>query len=251
MAMQLDAIVPFGRSLDEYRRLFALSSEDLGKRIVSIADGPASFNAEMVGRGGFVTSVDPLYAYDGVDIKRRFDVVVDSIIDQVRATPADWVWSYHRSPEHLRTSRRQALQGFLVDYDSGRRDGRYVAGELPRLEYPDSAFELALCSHFLFLYSAHLSYEFHKASVIEMLRVAAEVRIFPLLTLDLQGSPYLVPLASDIRALGYAADVEEVHMSSSGPDATCCGSVRCRYDEWLAVWAYAEPIVLIYTGRHR
>ncbi len=210
MAMQLDAIVPFGRSMDEYRRLFALSDEDLKKRIVSIADGPASFNAEMT-RGGFaVVSVDPLYSYSGADIERRFDAVVDGIISQVKATPADWVWSYHRSPEHLRASRHQALRDFVADYDDGRRDGRYLVGELPRLKYPDGVFDLVLCSHFLFLYSAHLSYEFHKASVVEMLRLGSEVRIFPLLTLDLQVSPYLAPLLSEIRALGYVADIEEV-----------------------------------------
>lgn len=208
--MQLDAIVPFGRSLEEYRRLFALSDEDLGKRITSIADGPASFNTEMTERGGSVISVDPLYAYSGADIERRFDAVVDGIINQVKATPADWVWTYHRSPEHLRASRRQALRDFLADYEGGRQDGRYVSGELPHLAYPDAAFDLALCSHFLFLYSAHLSYDFHKASVLEMLRMAPEVRIFPLLTLDLRVSPYLTPLVSELRAVGHAADIEEV-----------------------------------------
>lgn len=45
--MQLDAIVPLGRSLEEYQRLFALSDKDLERRIISVADGPASFNAEM------------------------------------------------------------------------------------------------------------------------------------------------------------------------------------------------------------
>lgn len=155
-------------------------------------------------------SVDPLYAYSGADIEGRFDAVVDGIIDQVKATPADWVWSYHRSPEHLRASRRQTMRDFLADYEGGRRDGRYVSGALPHLAYPDIAFDLALCSHFLFLYSVHLSYDFHKASVLEMLRMAPEVRIFPLLTLDLQISPYLTPLVSQIRALGHLADIEEV-----------------------------------------
>lgn len=31
MAMQLEEVVPFGRTLDEYRRLFALSDRDLQK----------------------------------------------------------------------------------------------------------------------------------------------------------------------------------------------------------------------------
>jgi hypothetical protein len=52
-------------------------------------------------------------------------------------------------------------------------------------------FELCLCSHLLFLYSEQLSLEFHWASINELLRVASEVRIFPLLQLNCEPSPYL------------------------------------------------------------
>jgi hypothetical protein len=46
MAFTLDQVVPWGRSFDEYRRMFALSDDDLGLRILGCADGPASFNGE-------------------------------------------------------------------------------------------------------------------------------------------------------------------------------------------------------------
>lgn len=46
MAMQLDQVVPFGRSFDEYVKMFSLSEADLQKSILSAAAGPASFNAE-------------------------------------------------------------------------------------------------------------------------------------------------------------------------------------------------------------
>jgi len=55
MALRLDEVVPFGRSFDEYRRFFALTEKDLGRRIISVADGPAGFNAEMKKRGKIVT----------------------------------------------------------------------------------------------------------------------------------------------------------------------------------------------------
>jgi hypothetical protein len=42
----LERVVPWGRSFDEYRRMFVLSSDDLRLRILGCADGPASFNAE-------------------------------------------------------------------------------------------------------------------------------------------------------------------------------------------------------------
>lgn len=47
MAVTISQVVPWGRSLDEYRHLFDLAEVDLAKRIVGVADGPASFNVEM------------------------------------------------------------------------------------------------------------------------------------------------------------------------------------------------------------
>ena len=41
----LDQVVPWGRSFDEYRRMFALTDADLSRVILGCGDGPASFNA--------------------------------------------------------------------------------------------------------------------------------------------------------------------------------------------------------------
>lgn len=209
--MKLEKVVPFGRSLDEYKNMFALSEGDLEKAIVGVGDGPASFNAEMWGLGKSVVSIDPLYVFQAEEIERQFDAVVDGIIEQVKSTPADWVWSYHGSPDYLKQNRRRVLRRFIADYDGGKADGRYLVGELPGLDFEDGRFELALCSHLLFLYSGHLSYEFHLASILEMLRVAAEVRIFPLLTLMLERSPYVQPVMKAVTAMGFLANVEKVN----------------------------------------
>ena len=186
MVMKLEKVVPFGRSLDEYKNMFALTDGDLNKKIVGVGDGPASFNAEMFALGNSVVSVDPLYIFRAEEIERQFYSVVDNIISQVKATPHDWVWSNHRSPEHLKENRVNVLRRFVADYENGRGEGRYIVGELPTLGFERNKFDLALCSHFLFLYSDQLSYEFHRASVLEMLRVASEIRIFPLLTLNVK-----------------------------------------------------------------
>ena len=210
MAMQLDNIVPFGRCLDEYVRTFALSAEDLGKRLIGVGDGPASFNAEMQASGRTMVSVDPLYAWDGAQIAARFEAVVDTILKQVIATPNDWVWAYHRTPAQLRLLRVAVLERFLGDYEDGKAAGRYVVGALPTLNDGDDRFDLALCSHLLFLYSDHLSYDFHRASVLEMLRVAPELRIFPILTLAREISPYVQPLVLELRAAGFVVTLARV-----------------------------------------
>ena len=46
MMMKLDKVIPFGRSFDEYMRIFSLTETDLKGNLLDVADGPASFNAE-------------------------------------------------------------------------------------------------------------------------------------------------------------------------------------------------------------
>ena len=50
--------------------MFALSPDDLEKRILACGDGPASFNATGNANGGDIVSVDPQYAFSKV--KRIF-----------------------------------------------------------------------------------------------------------------------------------------------------------------------------------
>jgi hypothetical protein len=210
MVMQLTNVVPFGRSFAEYQQMFNLSAVDLRQQILGVGDGPASFNAEATAQGIKVTSIDPIYQFSGADIQQRFNAVVDDIMAQVQASPGDWVWSYHKSPADLRRNREQAMQRFQQDYDEGKQAGRYLIGELPQLPFADQQFDLALCSHFLFLYSAHFDEAFHHRAVQEMLRVSTEVRIFPVLTLMLARSPYLNPIMQSFTALGYEVNLTQV-----------------------------------------
>jgi hypothetical protein len=210
MAMILDQVVPFGRSLSEYRHIFNLGEADLNRRILGVGDGPASFNATLSQMGKSVISLDPVYQFTGPEIRQRFDAVVDTIIDQVKATPNDWVWTYHASADDLRQRRLDAIATFLADYNLGKTQGRYVVGELPHLPWADQTFDLALCSHFLFLYSDHYDYEFHRRSLWEMLRVSPEVRIFPLLTLGLQTSPYIAAIVQEFTQPAYTVTLETV-----------------------------------------
>jgi hypothetical protein len=211
MAVILNQIVPWGRSKAEYDLMFALAAADYDLRILGCGDGPASFNAEASRLGHQIISIDPLYDFSGAEIARRFEEEVEPMISQVRATPADWVWTYHSDPEQLRQNRRQAMQRFLTDYDAGRATGRYRTAQLPALPFSAGEFDLAVCSHLLFLYSEILDCDFHMASVRELCRVAAEVRIFPLLTLARKISPYLDPVRAVLEAEGWKTEIVKVN----------------------------------------
>lgn len=196
---QLDQVVPWGRSFEEYQRMFALSDDDLRLRILGCADGPASFNAEADRRVIRVVSVDSLYRCDTKAIREHIAATYEQILEQTRRNLDQFVWDSVRSVEELGRLRIEAMQTFLDDYDTGKRQGRYIDGELPSLPFPDKSFDLALCSHFLFLYTEHLPESFHRQAIVELCRLASEVRIFLLLSLDGRASSYVPGVADQLR----------------------------------------------------
>lgn len=206
----LDRVVPWGRSFDEYCRMFALSAADLDGRIVGCADGPASFNAEATARGLRVVSCDPLYRFSTADVRARIDGTAAEILETTRRNRGEFVWDMIPSVEALERLRRGAMDTFLRDFETGRDEGRYVDASLPSLPFADGAFDLALCSHFLFLYSATFDAAFHVAAVVEMCRVAGEARIFPLLALGAVPSPHVGPVSDALGARGFSVAVERV-----------------------------------------
>ena len=207
MSVQLDRIVPWGRTRDEYSRMFALTSADYARGILDCGGGPASFAAESMVAGHRVIAVDPVYDVPAEVIQSRFEAVAGPMLSQVRSTPNDWVWSYHRDPDDLFHRRREAMERFLVDYPAGLAEKRYQAGELPTLPFGDGSFGLALCSHLLFLYSDLLDEAFHVESTLELCRVAREVRFFPILTLNRNPSPHLNAVRTAVAARGWASEI--------------------------------------------
>jgi len=187
--------------------MFNLTDECLKQSIVGCGDGPASFNAEMTSCGGRVVSCDPLYAIPGNDIYERFAASIDEVLNQVRSTPERWVWKYHSDPDDLKHNRMEVMKNFIADYEQGTREKRYVTGEFPNLPFTDDQFDVALCSHFLFLYSEHFSEAFHVNSVLEMCRLAYDTRIFPILELDQSISRHLNAVCTAVREAGYHPEI--------------------------------------------
>ena len=210
MSVTINSAYPWGRSLDEYRRMFRLTDKDLSGRILGCADGPASFNAAMHRLGRRVVSCDPLYRYAASEIRARIDAVYAKLVETAARERHRFVWDVIRSPEELGRVRLAAMREFLADYEGGRRAGRAVAAGLPQLPFADGSFDLALCSHFLFLYSNELPLDYHRRSVLELCRVSREVRIFPLLDMNGKPSDHVGPVLDELRRRGLDARVERV-----------------------------------------
>jgi hypothetical protein len=209
MSFNLHKVVPWGRSFDEYRAMFALSDTDLRATILDCGGGPSSFTAVLSGFGGQVISCDPLYEFSVAEIGKRIDETFNKVIEQTKANMDEFVWTRITSVEELVELRKSAMMDFRKDYEN--RDGnRYLAASLPSLPFKDKEFDIALCSHFLFLYSEYLSLDFHISSIRELCRVASEARVFPLLELGGRKSRHLYTIVSELQANSYFVDIEEV-----------------------------------------
>lgn len=208
--MKLNEVVPWGRTLAEYKLMFHLSEADLSSKILGCGDGPASFNAEMTEKGHSTISIDPIYQFSAKQIKQRVNDTYDPVISQVKQNLDRYIWKIFHNADELGQARLAAMEKFLLDYQTGKDEGRYLFQSLPNLDFADRQFELCLCSHLLFLYSEQLSLEFHINSIFELLRICPEVRIFPLLKLNGEPSPYLDPVMQELSSKGFSVQIQPV-----------------------------------------
>ena len=185
MAFLLKDVVPWGRNINEYRKMFNLTDEELSnKKIIGFGDGPASFNSEAKGFGYDVTSLDRIYKFTRLELDKRISETRDIIIEQMKNNSDNYVWRDIKDLDELERIRMSAMKTFISDYDKGKDDRRYIYHELPnKTEFSEDTFDLGLSSHFLLMYTA-LGYDFHIKSINEMLRICREVRIFPIVDLD-------------------------------------------------------------------
>lgn len=196
------------RSYDEYVAFFDLTDADLATTILDCSAGGSAFAAVTNARGGRVTAVDPAYGdpaglREGLESGMRDGtLILDAHSDR-------FVWEWYGTPERRTRLRQESARRFIRDFES--HPGTYVAGTLPELPFPSEAFELALCSHLLFTWADTFDEAWHTAALLELLRVAQEVRVFPLV-LQGDGLPveFLPRVVRDLRARGFTVEVRRV-----------------------------------------
>jgi len=211
--MDLPAVSFFGRTLEEYTRFFALDPPALhGRAVLDVAAGPSSFTVEACRRGVDAVAVDPFYDRSAAMLAAQARDDYARMFLQMRTKPRLFRFKSFPSFEAAEADRRVAAQRFLADYEGRARHGRYVRGALPLLPFLDGAFDLVLCAHLLFVYSARFDFDWHVAACVELARVSGgEVRIHPVCGPD--GKPYaeLGRLRSELGVQGVATKVVAVN----------------------------------------
>lgn len=192
------------RSFTEYVAFFDLDEQSLTGRVLDCCAGASGFAVELAARGGEVTAVDPAYADATLLLEEaaRARSGGDAIIDD---NDGRFVWAWYGSQERRRALRESALDAFSDDFRRSPR--RYAAAALPDLPFPAGAFDLALSSHLLFTWSDVLDERWHERALRELLRVATEVRVFPLVVKG-TGAPvlFLPSLMERLRGDGYLVE---------------------------------------------
>lgn len=189
--IEYNKIVPWGRSYTEYVSMFNLTPDYLSKKVLGCGDGPAAFNAVATAFGNKVTSVDPIYTLSQKEIEKRIDETFTEVISQTKDNMDKFNWEQFGTVEGLGKIRMKSMKQFLNDYELGKQEGRYIAAVLPELPFEDKSYDLILSSHFLLLYSDQLDLDFHFRAIDEMLRIGHEIRIFPVVDLNANPSPYI------------------------------------------------------------
>ncbi len=196
--LDLKDIVLIGRTFDEYYKMFALS--DLNpqrERILDVASGVSSFCKEANAKGYDVMASDRIYNFlpDEIEIKCVRDL--ETVFSELAKVMDLYNWDFFKTVSDLRAAREKAYKLFVQDFKL-QGSKRYIFTEYPRNSFTDNQFTVSLVSHFLFMYDEHLDYEFHKKTILELLRISSEeVRIFPLVNLKGKRSNFVEVLLND------------------------------------------------------
>jgi hypothetical protein len=110
--------------------MFSLTSKQLKLNILSVADGPASFNCELTSKDGSVTSIDPLYKYTKQQLKSRIDEVFETVLEEARRNKNKFVWKNIHSVKELGEIRMRAMEAFLSDFEKGKKAETLYCGRI-------------------------------------------------------------------------------------------------------------------------
>lgn len=202
MSLELYNILITGRLYEEYIAFFDLNIKELkDKKVLDCPSGASSFVSSASAKGIEAVGTDILYQFDVDAIKKQGEVSIEKIYEDI-----SWMdgfnFDFYKSIESHKKFRLKALKEFSKDYN----DKNYFYNKMPKLNFEDNSFDIVLSSHLLFVYDDRFDYEFHRDSILEMLRVSNEVRIFPLVDFknshihdEKNFSPYVYKIVDELK----------------------------------------------------
>jgi hypothetical protein len=223
------------RSFEEYAAFFGLDADRLPDRVLDCGGGASSFVAGACARGVDAIAADPVYVHDEQSLLEAGMAGATGGANLITAHQDRFTYAWYGSAERRSTMRATAAAIFREHRH--QHPERYVAASLPALPFTDQAFALALCSHLLFTWADRFDERWHLDSLVELCRVAAEVRVFPL-ALQGSGEPIrFLPglrrrlhaefgITSQITDVAYEFQIGAHHMLTLNPDGPASSVTR-------------------------
>ena len=209
--LDLKNIVLVGRTFEEYCKMFSLDKNLLEtESILDVASGVSSFCAEANAKGYNVTASDRIYTRTTFEIEQKCRQDIDMVMKQLPDITDLYVWDFFKDIQALRNQREKAYKLFIEDF---KRYGakRYVPVGYPSTNFPDNRFSISLSSGFLFLYEDLLNYDFHRQTILELMRITTkEIRIWPIVNMKGNKSSLVEPLINDNDLNRFQIFIEKV-----------------------------------------
>lgn len=206
--LELKDVVLVGRNFEEYFKMFNLKEIEKSKKILDVASGVSSFCKEATEKGYNVTSSDRIYCFSPDELEKKCEKDLNITIEKLSEVQDLYKWGFFKDITELKDQRIKAYKNFIEDF---RQSERYVYTEYPRSNFKDNQFEVTLVSHFLFMYDEHFSYDFHKDTIKELMRITSkEIRIFPIVNLKGKKSLFVDELIKDKDFYNYKIEIKKV-----------------------------------------
>ncbi|RUT36617.1 SAM-dependent methyltransferase [Paenibacillus zeisoli] len=206
MNLDLDRIVFIGRTYSEYLNMFDLQESELeGRVILDCPAGACSFTAEGSTRGYDIMAADIAYQFGPDELELKGIQDLQHAKARLEEAREEYIWDYYGTVEGHQKYREEAL----AHSSNHRRQfpEKYSYVEFPKLPFGDQSVDLTLSAHFLFMYADRLSEQFHKESLLELMRITREeIRIFPLVDLSSRRYEALNKLIELAESKGWAAE---------------------------------------------
>ncbi|MDI1351349.1 MAG: hypothetical protein PSV35_01050, partial [bacterium] len=119
-------LVLWGHGIDEYREMFALSTDDLNGNILEYGCGPSAVNSTQHALNHKVISCDPLFVLDKDTLYSKAVMIFASMAEEINEDQAQFDFTRSGGLPQLIAQRKQGMQHFFADYEEGKKDGRYI-----------------------------------------------------------------------------------------------------------------------------
>lgn len=223
----MTTLTSLGYGVEDYIMMFDLTEVELDRSILDCHPGVSVFTEEMASSRHNVVATDPLYQQPVEVIRQVVLKAQAQLIEEVEQHAERYHYGVGELKEKLE-QRLVRIERFLSDLPKGIVAGRYHTDALPNLEsFQKEHFDLALVHHHLFAENQSLA--FHLQSIEELSRVANEVRIFPLVGLNGELSPFVGEIVATLQLKGLGAELRGVpfHFQKKGNAMLRVWNERC------------------------